>query len=149
MIIWGINTACNLILCLWLLFRGHATRYQILFVSLVYETFMAVFLFYTYKHYGSASSLYAIAYEFKKCGSMTFNFGIIFESWRWSNKKVRIPIELYLGVQLAGFVFKKAGFEFGGWLIHEILRYAILAIALWFFYIFREAPKYLTEKRYE
>src|SRR5882762_5496765 len=140
--IWTTTVICNGILCLLLLFRGHWDRYRILFASLLFELIAAPILYFTYSQYGTLSHTYSLAYHAKQFLSISFDFGIIFEAWRWRNRKVRIPIELYLLSKLVAFLAERAQFIGISYVIHESLRYFNLIIIVWFVIIFMKPPQY-------
>jgi len=143
--LWYANAIANLALCLWLLGRGHYLKYRVLFASLIYELFAFSVLLFTYRYFGTNSGMYSALYEAKKMVTIAFSIGVVFEAWRWCNSCVRVPQEIYLVAQFAFFLTKKAQLLTAAHGIHEVLRWANLAIVLWWLWCFR--GEFRQEKR--
>lgn len=137
MTIWAISLALNLLLCLLILYRGHYTRYKILFLWLIFELFSAPFLRWIYFSYGTDSTAYYDAFHIKNFLTILFNFGIIWEGFVWRNRCVRIPGEVYLFTLLIKFVTEKGQFLTISHTVYEIYRYIGIATMLWFIYCFK------------
>lgn len=131
MALWFITLGLNLFLCLLLLYKSHHTRYRALFLSLIFEIFAAPTLFWIYSTYGVDSSLYDFSYHVKKFLTILFAFAIIFEGFTWHNRCVRVPSEIYLFLLLCVFLADRAQFFKVSWMLYEVLRYANVAILLW------------------
>ena len=137
MTIWAITSALNVFLCLLMLFKGHYRRYKVLFLSLIFEIFLAPILYLIYFTYGTNSTIYSDLFHAKNFLTILFCFGIIWEGWTWRNQCIRIPQELYLLTLLAKFMAERTQFITISHGIYELLRYSGIGITIFLIYCFK------------
>ena len=132
-ILWPITSICNVLLALELVIRKHFGRYFWLTLSTVLAVFCDAVLrtIYTQQHY-----VYSDASRVVYCVYLMLNLMVIFDSWK--DKRVRIPVECQLALELATDLVQKAGLLWSAYYLGCFLRLSNLVMIGYFLYIFRK-----------
>ncbi len=131
----------NIILACVLFGRGHYIRYGWLFVTAVTSVAADILLQFTHRN------VHSLYYKELMICYLLINVGlsllVIWESWKWSNLAVRVPVEFYLGVQIAAFLAQRAEFKRAYYDMQVFLAILnILMIYFWCWIFLKKEPLY-------
>lgn len=137
--IWALTIFGNTTLSLLLLYRGWYVRYGWLYASTIYSVLADLGMWFARYH---DAGHYAFLFRVVIWISMGFNLAIIFEAHFMENRRVSIPVELQLAMELVAFLTERAQFLWTAYRIQCALRITNLLIILWFIMLFRREPTY-------
>lgn len=142
MVLWLLAIVSCIVLSLELLWRGHFSRFRILFVYSLCSPFTAIVLHHIYVTFSTDSAIYLQAWLFNKIVEGLLQAGVCVEATLWRRKEVWMPQGIYLLIQ--GFALGSQHLHFDGidYLLENCLRYVFVGLALWFIFVFRHQPKY-------
>ena len=140
-VIWCLTSAANVILGLLLLFNGYYVRYSWLFFSCVFSVIVDMFGYFALTR---DSAHYDLIFRLVYLAMIGINILIIWESFKLNDLRVRVPIEIELGMELVTFLAVKTEFHMAAYDMQCGLRVVNLLVIFWLIWIFRKEPFYET-----
>jgi len=139
--VWIVTLFANTILTLLLIFNGWYVRYGWLtltcLLAVVADGVMWWCHTYTHSLY-EPLRLFIFYFLFYALDAL-----VIWEAWRWNNRRVRLPMEILLGVSLVVIATKKADLLWVTYFLECGLRWFNMLITLYFISQFRREAKYV------
>lgn len=137
--IWALTIFGNVTLSLLLLYRGWYVRYGWLYASTIYSVLADLGMWFARYH---DAGHYALLFRVVIWISMGFNIAIIFEAHCMGNRRVSMPVEFQLAMELVAFLTERAQLLWTAYRMQCSLRITNLIMILWFLWIFRKKTYY-------